>query len=253
MRHKNLFVVMIMAGVSLSSIMNCNMYRQEVSILKERLQVAEDRRVIDIALAIKNSGYSITSYLDGYTDQIDEMMISMTEKDAEIKSLEEEVNDLDKENAKLRKELKKKKRVYHLKCSLLTETQLKRADYIAKKVADNYSKYGVLPSVAVGQAMQETQLGTDEDCSVVNSYGWWGVKSKMHSGYARYSSLDEGIMGYLKCINNGRYNKALFSNSPQVSLTAIESGGYCEEAYAENVLRCINNFNFTEYDKHYLR
>ena len=49
--------------------------------------------------------------------------------------------------------------MYHLESTRLSQAQLERADKIAHVVANNYNTYGVLPSVAVGQAMLETQIG----------------------------------------------------------------------------------------------
>ena len=193
----------------------------------------------------------ISEAIKGKNSEIEDLKEQLVSKRSEVELLSRQVGSiklyyLEKQENSVMKEY------YHTSNSL-SESQLQVANEIAYIVASEYDTYGVLPSVAVGQAMQETQLGTDKNCSVINSYGWWGVKSKIHSGYARYSSLDEGIQGYLNCLNNGRYDKALFNKSPVDSMYAVQKGGYCDNSYAENVISCIQQFNFTEYDKYYLK
>ena len=245
MKRKYLVVV----AVSIVSLLGSNVYYISKN-LEYKNTIAE----------LKTTVHNATKESSEYLLQVNDLNLVLKDKDTTIQNLETKVTDLEKQEAEKVKVENYKKRnrkhkikKYHLKSSVLTKNQLKRADYIAKYVADSYKKYGVLPSVAVGQAMQETQLGTDNNCSAINSYGWWGVKSKIHSGYARYSSLDEGIQGYLNCLNNGRYDKALFNKSPVDSMYAVQKGGYCDNSYAENVINCIQQFNFTEYDKYYLK
>lgn len=224
---------------------------KEITKLKEDVSLVADKEVLKIAKEIKSSEYSYEDYVLEYSDQLYEMELLVTEKDNTISLLTKKVDTIKKSyNKKLENSQLKK---YNLKSKKLTKKQLERADTIAYYVAQNYEDYGVLPSVVVGQAMQETTMGT-ADTSATSSYGWWGVISTTSSGYAKYESLESGIDSYLKCINNGRYDGALFNTSYSSSLLAIQNGGYCQPAngYASSVSKCIEQYGFREYDKFYL-
>ena len=127
-------------------------------------------------------------------------------------------------------------------CKALSKDQWKRADIIAEVAAENWEEYGVLPSVAVGQAFIESTLG--KHCSGNNL---WGI----NSGAEHYLSLESGTMRYLKVINNGCYPGAPFETNYNKQITKIISGGYCEPAgpYISNVVWSIEHYNFDRYDK----
>ena len=126
-------------------------------------------------------------------------------------------------------------------CKALSKDQWKRADIIAEVAAENWEEYGVLPSVAVGQAFIESTLG--KHCSGNNL---WGI----NSGAEHYSSLESGTMRYLKVINNGCYPGAPFEKNYSRQITKIINGGYCEPAgsYISDVVWSIENYNFDKYD-----
>lgn len=117
-----------------------------------------------------------------------------------------------------------------------------RADRIAIVCAENYEKYGILPSVCIAQAMQETTLG-----KAYNNGNLWGIKS----GRVSYSSIEDGTIAYLKVINNGYYPNAPFEKVPYKQISAIIAGGYCENAgdYVSKVVKIINDYHLYEYDK----
>ena len=223
---------------------------KEITKLKEDVSLVADKDILEIAKEVKSSGYSYEEYILGYSDLLYEMELLVDEKDNTISLLNKKIDRIKKSyNKKLENSQLKK---YNLKSRKLTKKQLERADTIAYYVSQNYEDYGVLPSVAVGQAMQETTMGTS-DTSATSSYGWWGVISTS-SGYEKYDSLESGIDSYLKCINNGRYDGALFNESYTSSLLAIQNGGYCQPSngYASSVSKCIEQYGFREYDKYYL-
>lgn len=124
----------------------------------------------------------------------------------------------------------------------LSGTQKKRADKIVKICTQKYKKYGVLPSVCLGQAMVESGIG--RKCRANNL---WGLRC----GRASYSSLESGTEAYLKCINNGYYKKAPFQKNYKKQVRAIVRGGYCEPAgnYYYHVTKIIRSYNLTKYDK----
>lgn len=124
----------------------------------------------------------------------------------------------------------------------LTKDQSRRADKITRYCTDNYNKYGVLPSVCLGQAIAESSLG--ERCSRFN---YWGINCCRTS----YSSLQSGTLAYLKVINNGYYKKAPFEKNYRKQIRYIAYGGYCSNPgnYAATVTSIIKSYGLTRYDK----
>lgn len=124
----------------------------------------------------------------------------------------------------------------------LTESQQYYADEIAQVAIEEWETYGVLPSVAVGQAFIESTLG--DHCK---GYNLWGIKS----GAVTYGSLDEGIHAYLKVINNGYYKDAPFCKEWKTQIRRILDGGYCvpEGNYYPNISWSIQTYNFDKYDE----
>ena len=221
----------------------------EITQLKEDLSLIEDKEVVRIARTVKESGYTYKEYITGYSDQISELEASLDDSYGRMSLLERKIDTIkDTYSVKLDKMEYPK---YHLNSDALSDVQLQRADDIAHLVATNYEKYGVLPSVALGQAMQETQIGI-ADTNASNNYGYWGVMGS--NGYAKYQSLYDGVMSYLRCINNGLYDDALFNKDYKSTLLSIQNGGYChpKSGYAEAVIKCIDSYGFTKYDDYYL-
>lgn len=127
-------------------------------------------------------------------------------------------------------------------CQALSKKQWQRADIIAEVAAENYGEYGVLPSVAVAQAFIESSLG--KHCSGNNL---WGIRS----GAESYSSLENGVMRYLKVVNNGCYPGAPFASNYETQLYSILDGGYCEPVgnYYCNAVWSIERYGFDKYDE----
>jgi hypothetical protein len=124
----------------------------------------------------------------------------------------------------------------------LTESQQYYADRIAEVAIENWETYGVLPSIAVGQAFIESTLG--DHC---RGYNLWGIKS----GAVTYNSLDEGIIAYLKVINNGYYKDAPFCKDWKTQIRRILDGGYCypEGKYYSNIVWSVEAYGFDKYDE----
>lgn len=217
---------------------------QKIVELQEDISILSDKDTIQIARKIKNSDYSYEEYITGYADQIAELEANLNGKDTKIEVLERQIEDIQNTyEVKLSKMMYEQ---YHLESDILSDEQLRRADEIAHIVASHYEEYGVLPSVAVGQAMQESQLGV-----VCPENNLWGINT---GTYSSYPSLYDGVMKYLKVINNGLYDGALFEKDPLTALTSIQNGGYCvpKDGYASKVLNCIYSYDFTRYDEYYL-
>lgn len=123
-----------------------------------------------------------------------------------------------------------------------SKSQDKNAQRIAKVVADNWEKYGCLPSVAIAQAFIESTLG--EHCT---GYNLWGIRS----GAEQYDSLDDGIYRYMRVINNGYYKGAPFCKDYKKQIRRILDGGYCtpEGEYYNNVIWTIQAYGLYRYDE----
>ena len=126
--------------------------------------------------------------------------------------------------------------------SSLTTAQQKNAEIIAEIVSDNWDTYGVLPSIAVAQALQETSLG-----KAYNNGNLWGIKS----GRVSYPSVADGTYAYMRVINNGYYKNAPFQTDYRKQIRAILDGGYCvpEGDYYSNIIYMVEKYNLDDYDK----
>lgn len=122
-----------------------------------------------------------------------------------------------------------------------TKSQQRNADRIAEVCIKEWETYGVLPSIAIAQAFIESTLG--DHC---RGYNLWGIRS----GAVTYSSLENGIYGYLKVINNGYYPNAPFQTDYKAQIRKILDGGYCqpEGAYYSKALWTVREYNLTKYD-----
>lgn len=128
----------------------------------------------------------------------------------------------------------------------LPNRQRQMADRIAQFCMENWEKYGVLPSVCVGQAFIESTLG--EHCSGNNM---WGIRS----GAESYNSVESGVLRYLQVINNGCYKGAPFQKDYHRQIRIILDGGYCEPVgdYYENIIWSIQTYGFDRYDRELFR
>lgn len=144
------------------------------------------------------------------------------------------------------KYLSKKKPAYTNVSSVtlhgLSEQQKQRAYTMAEICIKEWKKYGVLPSVCIAQAMQESTLG--KYCSPNNL---WQIKS----GAVSYGSLEEGVYAYLRVINNGCYKGAPFAKDPLYQIDMILAGGYCVPVgnYYSCVNQIINKYDLRRFDK----
>lgn len=140
--------------------------------------------------------------------------------------------------------VKKKPQIIKSSDTKLTGIRKANADRIAKVCIDNYSTYGIFPSVCVAQAFCETGIGT-----AYNNGNLWGLCT---NNYAGYSSMEAGCIAYLKCVNHEWYKGASFATDYKTQLYHILYGGYCLNPvdYMPKVLWAIKEYNLTDYDKY---
>ena len=254
-RKYNLCIFIMLVGVLVLMCEISEVMSQQKKLESQKIEVEKirgDKEVYSIAEEVYYSDLTVKQYLkktrqenSAYASENKRLKHKSTKLQRKLKALEIK-HQKDLRNCVLRK--------YNIQSDVLTQKQKDVADEIAYITASNYSKYGILPSIAVAQAMQETTLGT-ADTSATSAFGYWGVKDVSTSSlYRTYNSLEEGVLSYLSTLNNGRYDGALFNRNVESSLRAIQKGKYCipSEGYADRVLNCIYTFDFTEYDNFYI-
>lgn len=127
----------------------------------------------------------------------------------------------------------------------LVKSQQKVADEIARVTDKYYEKYGVLPSVAVAQAFEESTLGERKS----NTHNYHGLAS----GGLSYSSLEDGVIGYLKCVNNENYfhNVAFIKDYKKQLHRILDGGNYCSPPgnYVNECVWAIKTYGWQKYDR----
>jgi cell wall-associated NlpC family hydrolase len=145
---------------------------------------------------------------------------------------------------------------------------LSNQDFINKIVngaKKGYEKYGILPSVTIAQAINESGWGgsylakTDNNLFGIKyngnhnpalsiSQGTWATDDGGY--YTHYQSWDDSIddHGYFLA-NNSRYKAAIGLKDPSAQVKAIADAGYATESnYYEITMQILNENNLTQYD-----
>jgi hypothetical protein len=136
---------------------------------------------------------------------------------------------------------------------------------IVRGAQKGYEKYGVLPSVTIAQAINESGWGgsylakTDNnlfgikypgnhDPDITVTQGSWATDDGGY--YAKYESWDDSVEdhGYfLK--NNSRYAAAIGLKDADAQVKAIADAGYATESdYHQITMQILNENNLTQYD-----
>ena len=134
--------------------------------------------------------------------------------------------------------------VYQTDTSLaLTQSQQNTADAIADICIEEHPTYGILPSVAIGQAFVESGLGGGGS-NLFGVNGCFGLDPVS----ATYR--------YLQCLHNEYFKgKAAWKDSPEEQMYYIlERGYYCAGEYPygryyNNVIQSIYRYGWDKYDE----
>ena len=125
----------------------------------------------------------------------------------------------------------------------LSTSRQNTADAIADICIEEWDIYGILPSVAIGQAFVESGLGSGGS----NLFGVNGC-----SGLGPVSATYR----YLQCLHNGFFKgRAAWKDSPEEQMYYIlERGYYCAGEYPHgryyyNVLGSIDRYGWRRYDR----
>ena len=132
-----------------------------------------------------------------------------------------------------------------------------------------YSKYKLLPSVTIAQAILESAWGkSDLAVKYNNLFGikalrdWdgkvanvetteWvnGSKIKVIQPFRVYDSWDESIDDHCKFLQKDWYAGVFEANTPEEQIDAIIAGGYCTDPnYKTKLCELIRKYNLKEYD-----
>jgi hypothetical protein len=130
---------------------------------------------------------------------------------------------------------------------------------------NGYEKYGILPSVTIAQAINESGWGrsslakTDNNLFGIKYPGNHDPSLKITKGswatddggyYAHYQSWSDSVQdhGYfLK--NNSRYAAAIGASSAEIQVRAIADAGYASDPnYYQTTMSIINSNNLKQYD-----
>ena len=125
----------------------------------------------------------------------------------------------------------------------LSTSRKNTADAIADICIEEWETYGILPSVAIGQAFVESGLGSGGS----NLFGVNGC-----SGLGPVSATYR----YLQCLHNGFFKgRAAWKDSPEDQMYYIlERGFYCAGEYPygryyNNVIQSIYRYGWDKYDE----
>lgn len=124
----------------------------------------------------------------------------------------------------------------------LNDEQIKNAKVVADIATREWDDCGILPSVAVCQALNESSLGDN-----VSDYNWWGVK---HDG-ERVScyTLSDGIYTYFDVFKLSRYNVRWIKDH-DIQVRRILKGGYCpDDGYYDDMVSLYYQYNLEKYNK----
>lgn len=77
-----------------------------------------------------------------------------------------------------------------------------------------------------------------------------GNLTKIRDYFRCYDSMEKGVVGYFDFIGYSRYANLKQATSPRDYLEKIKADGYATSSkYVDNVMRVINTYNLTQYDK----
>ncbi len=159
--------------------------------------------------------------------------------------------------------------MYMSTCAI-TDAQQTFIDNLGYAAQKNYSKYKILPSMTVAQAILESNWGKSSLSKLY--YNFFGMKAgSSYSGetvtlrtgeeingvnitvngtFRVYHSFDEGIEGYYKFITGySRYSNLIGETSYVTACNKIRQDGWAtDSAYSTKLISLIEKYNLTRFD-----
>jgi N-acetylmuramoyl-L-alanine amidase len=132
-----------------------------------------------------------------------------------------------------------------------------------------WEKFGILPSVAAGQAALESAWGSstlaikyhnlfgikgsyDGNSAMLNTWEVYGGKRyDIKAGFRSYPDWETSILDYgVFLTKNKRYGKAIGIKSHRVQIEAIHQAGYATDPqYSDKVISIIEKYRLQEWDR----
>lgn len=152
----------------------------------------------------------------------------------------------------------------------LSRKQLDFIEHLGSASQKNYSKYGILPSMTVAQAILESGWGDSELSALY--YNFFGMRAdstytgekvtlrtgeeidgvivKMDGDFRAYHSFEEGIEGYYQFITGyERYSNLIWETDYRTSCYNIQEDGWATASnYAECLIDIIESYDLTRFD-----
>ncbi|MCM1508802.1 MAG: glycoside hydrolase family 73 protein [Ruminococcus flavefaciens] len=152
----------------------------------------------------------------------------------------------------------------------LSRKQLDFIEKLGSSAQKNYSKYGILPSMTIAQAILESGWGESElsalyynffgmraDSTYTGEYVTLrtgeeidGVMIKMDGDFRAYHSFDEGIEGYYQFITGyERYSNLIWETDYRTACYKIKEDGWATASnYSECLIDIIESYDLTRFD-----
>lgn len=152
----------------------------------------------------------------------------------------------------------------------LSRKQLEFIEELGNASQKNYSKYGILPSMTVAQAILESGWGESELSALY--YNFFGMRAdstytgekvtlrtgeeidgvliKMDGDFRAYDSFEEGIEGYYDFITGyERYSNLIWETDYKTACYMIKEDGWATASnYSECLIDIIESYDLTRFD-----
>lgn len=152
----------------------------------------------------------------------------------------------------------------------LSRKQLDFIEQLGEASQKNYSRYGILPSMTVAQAILESGWGESELSALY--YNFFGMRAdstytgesvvlrtgeeidgimiKMDGEFRAYHSFEEGIEGYYQFITGyERYSNLIWETDYRTACYKIKDDGWATAGnYAECLIDIIESYDLTRFD-----
>lgn len=137
-----------------------------------------------------------------------------------------------------------------------------QTDFILKikdGAVSGQTKFGILASVSIAQAILESAWGSSAICKATNNLfgilanGWTSNIFKAGNGctYRKYASWDDSISDHAQFIaSNPRYKAIIGCKDYVITCNTLQSAGYAGNSsiYANALINLIKQYDLTQYD-----
>ena len=149
----------------------------------------------------------------------------------------------------------------------LTGANLDFVNSIKDKAVEAYNEYGVLPSLTIAQAIQETGWGKsmigNNIFGIKAGSNWKGKTINCSTGeqnpdgsrytvdadFRDYDSIDDSIIDHAKLLNTDTYKKVIESKNYKDACIAVRECGYATSLdYSKNLISLVEMYGLDQWD-----